>query len=80
MNFEDAVKAADNAMNGWVSEVITDDRETWAGETSGVYLVEALSAVRTALIEDYENEDDDATSYEGEDTAGFLDRHGIDWE
>lgn len=88
MTHEDAAKAADNDMTGWVSEAITDDPENWPGKNSAIYLVKDLGTVRAALIKDYTT---DTTAYDSdgeefdvaddhESVAQFLDRHWIDWE
>lgn len=74
-SYHEAINAANSDMSGWVSQAITDDRENWSGETSGIYLVRNIDEVRSALVEDYENGFD-----RDEDVSEFLDRHKIAWQ
>lgn len=56
---------------------ITDSREEFESTLEAMYLVDDISKVKEAFIDDLENVFD----FESEDDVGaFLDRHGITWE
>ena len=65
-----------NELKGFFTDSREEYNEFYEEPNGDIYLVSDIDEVRKALVDDREK----GVEVEDEDIAGFLDRHGIEWE